>query len=68
MVCHFAHAKVELTCLQALSDLDQMEDAWLKVISTGDPKYFFESKIEIVICMVFCKKAFLEYLASGATA
>ena len=60
--------KVELTCLQALSDLDQMEDAWLEVISAGDLKYFFESKIEIVVCMVFCKKAFLEYLASGATA
>ena len=30
--------KVELTCLQALSDLDQMEAAWLEVMSAGDPK------------------------------
>ena len=30
--------KVELTCLQALSDLDQMEAVWLEVMSAGDPK------------------------------
>ena len=30
--------RVELTRLQALSDLDQMEAAWLEVMSAGDPK------------------------------
>ena len=30
--------KVELTCLQALSDLDQMEITRLEATSTGNPK------------------------------